>query len=324
MKQSESYAIPAQKENADSDLNFVGSVMPFEELRRLRRLASRHLGRIVATARTTIDRDTSRAPLRALGKYAMTYLLEGEGRYTDSNGLNLPLTAGDLILVFPEVAHRYGPGPKQHWRETWVVFEGPAFDMWRQAGVLDPAKPVRHLEPVDHWQRRIESIVGLPQGPSSAPLLEFCRLQQVLAEALISSAIASFTLDDFAWSIRACALLESEEHYGTPLPEAARQLNMSYSSFRMKFTRIMGLSPARYRSQRIMEQACQLMQQTGLTNQQIAPRLGFADEFHFSHRFKQMTGRSPKAFRQSLFRSAPSSPAAETKRVGKPGKPASR
>lgn len=279
--------------------------MPSEDLHHLRQLAIRHLGQINAAAHTTIDHDMSRVPLRMLGKYALVYLLEGQGRYTDSNGLNLPLAAGDLILVFPDVAHRYGPGFGQRWRETWVVFEGPAFEMWRKAGILDPAKPVHHLEPVDHWQRRIESIVGLPQGPSSSPLLEFCRLQQVLAEALVSSAVASLTLSDFTWGIQACTLLESEASFGTPLPEVARQLNLSYSCFRKRFTQVLGTSPGRYRSQRIREQACQLMQQTDLTNQQIADRLGFADEFHFSHRFKELTGRSPKAFRKSLLRSAP-------------------
>lgn len=278
--------------------------MSSADLHHLRRLATRHLGQICATAHTTIDRDTSRAPLRMLGKYALVYLLEGQGRYTDSNGLNLPLVAGDLILVFPDVAHRHGPGFGQRWRETWVVFEGPAFDMWRQAGILDPAKPVHHLEPVDHWQRRIEAIVGLPQGPSSSPLLEFCRLQQVLAEALVSSAVASLTLSDFTWGIQASTLLESEASFGATLPDVARQLHMSYSCFRKRFTQVLGISPGRYRSDRIREQACQLMQQTDLTNQQIADRLGFADEFHFSHRFKELTGRSPKAFRKSLLRSA--------------------
>ena len=185
------------------------------------------------------------------------------------------------------------------------MFEGPAFDLWRGAGLLTPARPVRHIEPVDHWLGRIESVVGLPQGPSSAPLLEFCRLQQVLGEALVNSAVSGTTLEEFAWGVQACALLEPEANVGTPLPAIAAQLNMSYSCFRQKFSRVAGVSPGRYRSQRIMTLACQLMQQTALTNQQIARRLGFADVFHFSHRFKALTGRSPKAFRQGLLRSAP-------------------
>lgn len=42
------------------------------------------------------------------------------------------------------------------------------------------------------------------------------------------------------------------------------------------------------------------MQQTDLSDKQIAAELGFCDEFHFSRRFKQITGRSPRAFRSGL------------------------
>ena len=278
------------------------SSTPSEALTRLHQATVRHLGRLHATACSTLDVDMSDMPLRTLEHYAVSYLLEGAGRYVDGNGLAVPLSAGDFIVVCPGVAHRYGPGPKRRWREIWVIFEGPVFDLWRQAGILDPAAPIRHLEPLDHWRRRIESIRGLPQGPSSAPLLEISRLQQVLAEALVSAAVANFTLDDFAWSVQASNLLESD--VGTALPELAKQLNMSYSAFRKRFTRIMGVSPAHYRSRHTIEEACRLIQQNDLTNQDLADRLGFADEFHFSHRFKQLMGRSPKVFREEASRSA--------------------
>ena len=42
------------------------------------------------------------------------------------------------------------------------------------------------------------------------------------------------------------------------------------------------------------------MQEQNLTNKEIAYRLGFCDEFHFSHRFKQIMGKSPQRFRRSI------------------------
>jgi len=44
------------------------------------------------------------------------------------------------------------------------------------------------------------------------------------------------------------------------------------------------------------------MQGGNLTDRQIAERLGFCDEFYFSRRFKQLTGRSPRQFREELPR----------------------
>jgi AraC-like DNA-binding protein len=77
---------------------------------------------------------------------------------------------------------------------------------------------------------------------------------------------------------------------------------MSYDGFRKRFTRATGLPPARYRGTRLIDRACELMQQGALTDRQIAEQLGFCDEFYFSRRFKQVTGRRPRQFRASLPR----------------------
>ena len=34
---------------------------------------------------------------------------------------------GYLIFVFPDLAHRYGPGPDETWTEMYLVFNGPVF-----------------------------------------------------------------------------------------------------------------------------------------------------------------------------------------------------
>jgi len=43
-----------------------------------------------------------------------------------------------------------------------------------------------------------------------------------------------------------------------------------------------------------------MLQQPGSTTRTIAASLGFSDEFHFSRRFKQITGISPREFRRLL------------------------
>jgi AraC-like DNA-binding protein len=80
----------------------------------------------------------------------------------------------------------------------------------------------------------------------------------------------------------------------------ARSLGLSYETFRKKFTRHTGQSPARYRLHRLIERARALITERNLSNKQIAETLGFYDEFHFSRRFHQVTGRSTRDFRRSL------------------------
>ncbi|HRI83645.1 MAG TPA: AraC family ligand binding domain-containing protein, partial [Opitutaceae bacterium] len=74
--------------------------------------------------------------MRVLGSYAAVYLLAGGGEFGDASGLRREVRAGDLLLLFPEVPHFYGPRPGGRWDEIYFVFHGPVFDQWRQAGIL--------------------------------------------------------------------------------------------------------------------------------------------------------------------------------------------
>lgn len=235
-------------------------------------------------------------PWRTFGSYATVYLLEGSGMYRDVRGVQQRVTAGDLMLVFPDVAHHYA-ADEPGWTELYLVFEGPVFDAWRSAGVLDDAKPVRRLEPIDHWRRRFEWVVSeATQGPPpsvEASMREVCRLQQVLAEALTPPHGG-----EGDWLARARELLSDEREL--PLPTVAGRLSMSYATLRRRFTEAMGMSPGRYRGSVVIDRACRLMAETDRSDKQIAAELGFCDEFHFSKRFKRITGRTPTQFRQAL------------------------
>lgn len=268
-----------------------------------RHIARSPLGRITLAGFIRNGQGIPSHPLRVLGSYAIVYLVDGGGRFRDANGLSLAVEPGDLLLIFPELGHSYGPIGRSRWSELYLVFDGPVFDLWRATGLLDPARPLHHLEPIEHWAHRFESALGAPHRPGSAPpLVEVCRLQQVLGEALLAAGGRGSSGEEAAWAERACALLESDLSRDLDLADLAHDLGMSYDGFRKRFGRAMGVPPARYRTTRLIDRACELMQIGGMTDREIADGLGFCDEFYFSRRFKQVTGRSPREFRASLPR----------------------
>ncbi len=240
---------------------------------------------------------------RVFDSYALVYLLQGAGDYWDEGGVREELGPGSLIVVFPGLRHKYGPGARQGWREIYYVFDGPVFDLWRRQGVLDEKKPVRRLLPVDYWRSRLEAVLGAAQpGSQQASLDEVCRLQQLLAEILGAGAAAKpGGAEDPGGRIgRACRLLESDLRKDLDLKELARSLSLSYDDFRKLFRQVMGVPPARYRAAKIIDQACLLMHDPALSNRKIADLLGFEDEFYFSRRFKEIMGMPPRAFRKTL------------------------
>jgi AraC-like DNA-binding protein len=131
----------------------------------------------------------------------------------------------------------------------------------------------------------------VPRSPEEA-LRQVNSLQSALASILWPRARS----EESAWLEHASRALES-----AGVHEAAREVGMSYESFRKKFARLSGTSPARFRQAQLIDRACDLIHR-GRSNKQISAQLGFCDEFHFSRTFKKVTGATPRDFARRLPR----------------------
>ncbi len=238
-------------------------------------------------------------PMRVFGSYALVYLLEGSGLYQDGNGYKHKVRAGDILILFPEIPHSYGPGAGETWNEFYTVFHGPVFDLWREVGLLDPAQPVRHLTPIPHWLSRFqEAVLAIWHAAPVSRTQEFSRFLTLLTELLAADAPERPEQVAQNWLAYARFLLEADLNEDLDLAHIARDTGVSYESFRKRFQKQTGVSPARYRMNRRIAVACDLLLHTSMTNQQVAESVGFADEYYFYKRFKQIVGKTPHFFRQ--------------------------
>jgi AraC-like DNA-binding protein len=244
--------------------------------------------------------------MRVLGSYALVYLLEGSGTYCDARGCSARVQAGDLLLIFPDIGHTYGPEAGEHWNEIYCVFDGPVFDVWRHVGLLDQSRPVMRLTPVPIWLEKLESVLPARPGVTMAErTVEISRFLATFTEMLVHGATDAADTTQPSWIRRACTLLEMNLHEECSLAEVASALDMPYETFRKRFRQHVGVSPGRYRAIRRVDAACAMLQHSDMTILMIATQLGFGDEFHFSKRFKQITGVSPREFRRRLPETRP-------------------
>lgn len=227
---------------------------------------------------------------RVLGSFALVLVVDGGGLYQDANGLKLEVATGDMLFLFPELGHWYSPRAKGRWSEIYAVFEGPIFETLRTAGILRTSTPKTHLDDLYETNRRLRTILemaGEAQSRAVAHLAAF--LTELLAETPELSRESGLA--------RARALLDANLDSEPDWQAVAAESGWAYETFRKRFGEAYGLSPARYRFQRRIEAAKSLLRDTRLANKEIAAMLGFADEFHFSKRFKQAEGRSPRHYR---------------------------
>ncbi len=290
MQPAASYPTPAvnREEMADSRPHGL----------RFHHATPQRLGRILAAGWLT---HAGMQEWRDPGHYSLALVVRGGGNYEDGHGLAQQIAEGCLVLGFPGLRHFYRPLPDTLWTEFYLVFDGPVFGLWESSGLLDRAMPVMQIRNAEHWARKLESILGPSGRPGTDPAwIEVCRLQSVLAELLWQGTGRTGGQDDLEWALRARAMLESDPRGGLSIAEVAARFAMPTHAFRQRFKHLVGESPARYRSARIIDRACELMQTTTLLDKQIADHLGFCDEFYFSRRFREITGKSPSEFRAIL------------------------
>lgn len=82
--------------------------------------------------------------------------------------------------------------------------------------------------------------------------------------------------------------------------ELAKQVNLATNAFTRLFTHEVGESPQRYVKRQRIDKACMWLHHSDFSIEEIARRTGFADRFHFSRVFKQITGLAPAAYKKGL------------------------
>ena len=233
---------------------------------------------------------------------ALVLVTRGEGVYKDSRGKRTPVKAGDAILVFPGMAHWYGPQKEQVWDEIYVAFDGPLFAPWFTSGLLDPDFPIRHLgdqmDSKGSWLMLwIEQFADLKS--QSKQIQAMTSLVQFLSEIALGDGNHHKQSDD--WLARAKSLLSYDLKGDVDLERVAKDLDSSYEAFRKRFQAHAGMAPMRYRNERRIESAKQMIRYSSqVSNREVADALGFSDEFHFSKRFRQIAGVTPNDFRKSV------------------------
>jgi AraC-like DNA-binding protein len=253
------------------------------------------LGRITTVARLEDSKGTPGTKRRTLGSYGLVYVQSGQGNYADHRH-SLEVNAGDLILLRPQVVHRYKPEGKTPWNEYFMLFEGNLFELWEQQGLFPEDRPLLKLDPIDLWLNRFKAIYAA----STSPLQQITRLQNFLADALTHDYYQVSTKNSQSWIDRAEHHLSQHLNESNGVLHAAQAIGQSYDAFRKKYTRLTGNAPKQFMMNRVMEQAAQLLIETNRSTHDIADELGFCDQFHFSKRFKQHTGITPSKYRTRL------------------------
>jgi AraC-like DNA-binding protein len=247
------------------------------------------------------DHDFNWGTGRVLQSLQIVFVSEGEGRFESRRAGLLPVRAGDAMMIFPSVWHRYEPDPSTGWIESWVELDGPVVGRLLGAGIFDEAHPIAKLRNRADFASHMEKLLMLVRGATHGARAEAGAIGHVLLAQLQTQHGLGKTTSPAAITVAAAErLLAAGIDRPQPMPEIARQLGVGYSHLRREFKARTGLSPKRYLQRMRLERARRLLGSTSDSIEKIAERVGFCSAFHLSAAFKKEFGLPPRRWRKQV------------------------
>lgn len=239
---------------------------------------------------------------RVLDEFQVIYITQGGGIFDSKSSGQQTITAGSVILLFPEERHRYKPDKKTGWDEYWVGFKGPIVKNLLNKKFFTPANPiipVGYQEPLLHlFQEIIDTTREEKAGYQ--PLIAGTVLH-LLGYIYSLSQQEKFSGQDVEAIVDKARLLfrsNIDQNY-SPV-DVAHELQISYSRFRKIFKEYTGLAPGQFQIQLKIHKAKELLTNTTKSVKEIAFELNFESNFYFSKLFKEKTGVTPGEFRKGV------------------------
>lgn len=239
---------------------------------------------------------------KGVGEALLVYCVKGGG-WCELAGQLHTVRAGDLLVLPPDVPHNCGAHVSDPWTIHWAQATGANLHEYlNELGVSAHAPLVWMGDDLQLARLFHEVVKTLEQGSSFLHLLEASHaLAHLLAVMIRHRHEHSRDTSDTVQKV-AEGIIYMSEHLDQPMRVSALAAlaNLSPAHFSVLFKEQTGCSPRDYLHLLRIHRACQLLRTSNLSVKEIATRLGYQDQFHFSRQFKAFQGASPSDYRESL------------------------
>ena len=246
---------------------------------------------------------------RVLPEYQVILLAGGAGVF-ESDGTELrTLQAGQVVLLFPGVWHRYRPDHETGWSSYWIGLGGQFVENLAERGFLSPDRPVLAIEDLesltDAFQRfhdnvtrdsvdnplmlsalaaEILALVCAPQGDDAAePSTE--PFQEIVHDRLVAEALR---------------IIWSRDDSALNVADVASLLPVSRRSLERRFQQVLGRTVLGEITRCRVERVKRLLEETDMPLKQLAKLVGFSSPETLAKAFQRQLGQTPTAYRKSV------------------------
>ena len=232
----------------------------------------------------------------------LIYNVKGTG-YVQLGQVTHVLTADHFILIPTETPHRYYSDVSSPWSIYWVHFSGRKAALFYNYANTPKAIEKNKLSRIGERIDMFTDIFSTLDRGFSHENLEYVNMG-------FGRLLSTFThLDQFRYMkfadekdpvVRSIDYMLENLNRKLSLQDISSNSGYSASHFSRMFTKKTGHSPVDYFIQLKIQRACRLLDNFGLTVDDVAREIGVDDQFYFSRVFRKMMGVSPVTYRKQL------------------------
>ncbi|MEM1446981.1 MAG: AraC family transcriptional regulator [Planctomycetota bacterium] len=239
---------------------------------------------------------------RTQGDLQIVMIDRGSLALTVDGSERLDIAPGELVVQWPGMREVYRFDRKQWTTHRWIALsydDKPATQRWlREAQRRSP----RTVIETDAMRRLFET--GFALGGAA---------MGHVAEAYLACVLGTIDADGDLAEARpgrnphppvlaeALAYIDTNLHEAIELADLADAASVTAPHLVRLFRKELGVTPIALLWQRRVERARGLLSDTGLSVSEIGYAVGFTSPHHFSRKFREIVGRSPKAFREQAW-----------------------
>ena len=201
----------------------------------------------------------------------------------------------------PGVWHTYKPNENSGWNEYWIGFKGNIIENIVREGFFLNRPPVFNIgfneRIIDLYLKAIE-IANEERAGYQQALAGI--VMHILGLMYYRDRTRGFEDEELIGKINKAKVIMRESVYNNLLAEdIAKQLNISYSSFRKAFKEFTGTSPSKYMIELKLNEAKLILSTTNQPIKEISYSLSFENPEYFHIFFKKRTDQTPGEYRNS-------------------------
>jgi AraC-like DNA-binding protein len=249
---------------------------------------------------------------RILPEYQILLIAEGEGVFESAKTKETAVRAGDVILLFPGLWHRYRPSKDSGWKEYWLSWNGEQLYRLLKKGLINPKQAVVSVGKTEELLAIYEKILNYvrthPAENSSilsayameamALTMEGAQLRQNPQENVIPADYVH-SIDDPV-VLKAMQAIWNHSYRDFRVDDIVRQLPVTRRTLERKFRQALGHSIGAEITRCRVERAKHLLTSTSLPIKHIALAVGFSNTDWMRKVFLRELGVAPSRYRQSL------------------------